>query len=89
VTQPAPVEDVLVHREEGDAFLLHVASGRYFGLNRAGLVIWDALVAGADPVAALRDRWPDIAPATCERDVGALIAKLQEAGLVEPAGGGG
>ena len=83
----APVDDVLVHEEGGDAFLLHVGSGRYFGLNRSGLVIWEALVAGTDPVAALQERWPDLPPATCEADVAALVEALLTAGLVRAAGG--
>jgi hypothetical protein len=77
-----PAEDVLVHREEGEAFLLHVGSGRYFGLNPSGLVIWDALVAGLDPVAQLEARWPDMDRAAGEADVAALVDGLLEAGLV-------
>jgi len=84
-----PVEDVLVHEEDGDAFLLHVGSGRYFGLNRSGLVIWEALVAGADPVAALQQRWPDVPVATCEADVATLVAALRTAGLVRALGAEG
>ncbi|MGH9275378.1 MAG: PqqD family protein, partial [Acidimicrobiales bacterium] len=71
-----PANDVLVHREEGTAFLLHVASGRYFGLNRTGLVIWEALVAGDDPAAALLERWPDLDSAACAADVDALVGEL-------------
>lgn len=77
-----PVDDVLVHREEGEAFLLHVGSGRYFGLNPSGLLIWDTLVARADAVAALRARWPDLDPARCATDVALLIDRLLDAGLV-------
>lgn len=83
-----PVEDVLVHEEDGEAFLLHVGSGRYFGLNRAGLVIWEALRAGADPVASVRTRWPEVPQPTCEADVDALVGALLDAGLVRSAGGG-
>ena len=56
----APVDDVILHEQEGEAFLLHVPTGKYFGLNRTGLVVWKALVAGEDPVAQLGARWPDV-----------------------------
>jgi hypothetical protein len=82
-----PADDVLVHREDGEAFLLHVGSGRYFGLNPTGLLIWEALVAGRDPVAAVRDRWPNLDASTCAADVSALLADLLEAGLVRSTDG--
>lgn len=76
-----PADDVLLHEEEGEAMLLHVGSGRYFGLNRSGVVVWQALVAGADPVAAMLARWPDLDPAVCRADADALVEALIEAGL--------
>lgn len=85
----APAQDVLLHEEEGDAFLLHVASGRYFGLNRSGLVVWKALVEGRDRVAALTERWPDADPAVLRSDADDLVASLLEAGLVRPSGAAG
>ena len=84
-----PVEDVLVHEEAGEAFLLHVGSGQYFGLNRSGLVVWEALVAGDDPVASLQRRWPELPPSTAESDAAALVSALLDAGLVRPAAGTG
>ena len=81
-----PADDVLVHSEDGEAFLLHVPSGRYFGLNRTGLLIWEALVAGDDPATALRVRWPALDPATCTADVDALLRGLHGAGLVRSTG---
>jgi hypothetical protein len=81
-----PADDVLVHQEDGSAFLLHVASGRYFGLNPTGLLIWEALVAGDDPAAALQARWPDLDPTTSAADVDALLRGLLDAGLVRSIG---
>jgi hypothetical protein len=76
-----PVEDVILHEEKGEAFLLHVPSGRYFGLNRTGLVVWNALLAGQDPVQELERRWPDVAPETRRDDTEGLLERLLEAGL--------
>ena len=76
-----PVDDVIVHREDGEAFLLHVGSGRYFGLNRAGLVVWEALGEGRDPADALREEWPELEPQAATADAGALVERLVAAGL--------
>jgi hypothetical protein len=81
----ATSDEVLLREQEGDAFLLHVPSGRYFGLNRSGLVVWQALVNGADPEAALAERWPDVPAATRQADAQRLVQALVDAGLAVPA----
>ena len=81
----APVEDVILHEEKGEAFLLHVPTGRYFGLNRTGLVVWKALVAGEDPADELARRWPDVAAEARRADAAALIEALLGAGLARAA----
>jgi hypothetical protein len=73
---------VLLQEQEGEAFLLHVDTGRYFGLNRTGLTIWRALVEGVDPVEALARRWPDVSDDVRHRDVDTLLSALRDAGLV-------
>jgi coenzyme PQQ synthesis protein D (PqqD) len=77
------VDGVLLHEQEGEAFLLHVPSGRYFGLNRSGLVVWRALLSGQDPVDELRKRWPDEAAEVHRADAAALASALVEAGLAQ------
>jgi Coenzyme PQQ synthesis protein D (PqqD) len=75
-------DGILMHEEEGDAFLLNSATGRYFGLNKTGVVVWRAIEAGADPVEALGERWPGAPLEDRQRDVAALLQRLREAGLV-------
>jgi len=82
VADVAPAEDVILHEQEGEAFLLHVPTGKYFGLNRAGLVVWKALVAGEDPVTKLGDRWPDTPIDVRRADANRLLDAMVEAGLV-------
>ena len=65
--------------------MLHVASGRYFGLNRTGLVVWRAVVDGVDPEAAVADRWPNVPADQRKRDVDALLGSFLDAGLAEAA----
>lgn len=78
-------DGVLCQEEDGEAFLLHVATGRYFGLNPSGLVVWKALAAGDDPVEALRRQWPAVRVEACRADAERLMASLVEAGLIETA----
>ena len=81
-------EGILMQEQEGDAFLLHTATGRYFSLNRSGVTIWRALEAGDDPVEALGGRWPDVPLDVRRRDADALITRLLNAGLVVESGSG-
>ena len=78
-------DDVLFHEDAGEAFLLHVPSGRYFGLNPTGLEVWKAVLAGEDPVAALTRRWPEVPEVTCREDAARLLDELAAAGLIRPA----
>ena len=80
------VDGVLMHEEQGEAFLLHSGTGRYFGLNKAGVTIWRAIERGEDPVAALGDRWPDVPARGPQRDTEALIEHLIAAELVVASG---
>ena len=75
-------DDVILHEEKGEALLLHIASGRYFGLNHSGVVVWNAVRDGADPVERLRAEWPSRERDALERDAEALISQLMDAGLV-------
>ncbi len=77
-----PGNDVIVHQEEGDAFLLHVGSGQYYGLNRSGLIVWNAIASGADPVEALTQTWPNRPSELLQADADALISQLLHAGLI-------
>ena len=82
-------DDVVCHEEAGEAFLLHVPTGRYYGLNPAGLEVWKALAAGTDPVEALRRRWPTNPSETCRADAERLLDSLLQAGLVVRGDGAG
>jgi hypothetical protein len=76
-----PQPDVVVAEQDGEAFLLHVPSGRYFGLNASGLVVWRALEAGTDPVAELRTAFPSVDEALARADVATIESELISAGL--------
>jgi hypothetical protein len=84
----AVASDVILHEEDGNAFLLHVASGRYFGLNRSGLVVWHALVAGGDPIDELAAEWPNRSRELLRVDAEQLLQQLKQAGLVSEVADG-
>jgi hypothetical protein len=77
-----PAEDVILHEQEGQAFLLHVPSGRYFGLNETGLVVWNAVLEGQDPAEELGRRWPDVPSGDRRADADSLVQALLAADLI-------
>ena len=76
--------DVLFQELQGDAVLLDMKSGVYFGLDRVGTRMWQ-LMGEPKPlsavVAAMVDEF-DVAESRCAEDVVALARKLAEQGLL-------
>jgi hypothetical protein len=83
----SPSKEVVAHIEDGEAFLLHLESGVYYGLNPSGTVAWQAIAEGKDPVAALNDARPDIDAEQHARDWEALRTELLREQLVTSAKG--
>ncbi|MFC1500046.1 PqqD family protein [Candidatus Zixiibacteriota bacterium] len=78
-------EDVVFRDLEGEAVLLNLDSGTYFGLDPVGTRIWALLgdhEALTDVHLTLLDEF-DVEPDRCERDLLDLVARLDEHGLVE------
>ena len=76
--------DVLSRELNGEAVLLDLRSGRYYGLNATGAVIWAGLLDGLD-----RDRIAErlveafeVEPAPALADTDAFVTMLLDAGLV-------
>ncbi len=68
-----------------ESAILHVTSGRYYGLDAVGTRIW-ALVQQPISVAQLHATLLaeyDVAPERLERDLGVLLDRLDAAGLIE------
>lgn len=80
--EPLPSDEVLFHEEAGEAFLLNVNTGEYFGLNQSGVVVWSALLGGSDPEQELARRWPDVPKDVLREDAKRLLEALLEAGLI-------
>jgi hypothetical protein len=79
-----PQTDVHAQVLFGEAVLLDVTSGTYFGLNAVGTRIWELLVQERPlraVLAALGEEF-DVEPETLGRDVAAFIDALELRGLV-------
>ena len=69
----------------GEAVVLHLGSGTYFGLKEVGATIWTQLQEPR-PISEIRDRILeeyDVGQAQCERDILALLQELVAQGLVD------
>lgn len=79
-----PCGDVLARELDGEAVLLDLATGRYFGLNETGRRIFELLDGErtvAEVEAALLAEF-DAPPAELGRDLRELLDALERAGLV-------
>lgn len=79
-----PSPDVVWRDLEGEAVLLDLASGTYFGLNDVGTRIWQLLAAG-EPVNRIAEVLAgeyDVSGDDARRDVEALLAELRARKLV-------
>ena len=71
----------------GEAAILNLKSGVYFGLDPVGAFIWKQLAEGK-PARTIRDAVLaeyEVGEERCETDLLELLAKLQEAGLITVA----
>lgn len=82
------VPETAIFRDvEGEAVLLNLDTGIYFGLNEVGTRMW-RLMEQHGQLDAVRDaivREFDVNASTAERDILALVAALREKGLVKVA----
>ena len=77
-----PADGVFVREVDGELVLLNPTSGRYYGLDRVGLAMWEALSAGESVETAraqLLDRF-DVEPTRLEQDLERLIGELERRG---------
>lgn len=79
--------DVLVQELAGEAVLLHVTRGHYFGLNEVGRAVWKELMTGAPVRQAYEHVLAefDVAPERLQEDLTSLVHDLLSQGLLEDA----
>ena len=71
---------------DGETILLDLESSKYLGLNRAGTVLWPAIVHGSskDELTQRLAAEFELDPDQAARDVDAFIAACRERNLLEP-----
>ena len=77
-------DDVLWQQLQGEAVLLNLKTGVYFGLDAIGTRVWELLAEHRmvrDVVDAIVGEY-DVAAQTCAEDVIALVADMQKHALV-------
>lgn len=78
-------QSTLFRELAGEAVLLNLESGTYFGLDETGTSFWTVLTSTASIQEAydlLLDEY-DVAPEDLEHDLAGLLGKLIDHGLVE------
>lgn len=81
----AASKDSVSTQLDGEEVILNMTSGRYFGLNDVGALVWGKL---KDPVSvgelskAIQDEY-DVEAEQCDKDLDGLLEQLIEKGLVE------
>lgn len=73
----------------GEAVILNLKSGKYFGLNEVGARIWELLKEHRTPDTirdTLLDEY-DVDPQQCEQDLLELLQQLLEQGLIHVEAG--
>jgi len=79
---------VLFQELQGEAVLLNLDSGIYFGLDPVGTRMWQLIVEReslAEVAHAIEDEF-DVSKERCTADLLALVAKLEGQGLVAVTG---
>ena len=79
--------EVLVQELAGEAVLLHVTRGHYFGLNEVGRAVWKELMTGSSVRQAYEHLLAefDVTPERLQQDVTSLVHDLVSQGLLEDA----
>ena len=83
------VPDVVFRELDGEAVILNLDSGTYFGLDEIGTRIWTLIRehGALQPVFDTLQREFDVDPATLEEDLLALVSDLCLKGLSRVGGG--
>jgi hypothetical protein len=79
-----PAEELLSSELDGEAVILDLTSGVYFGLNGVGARVWELLGEARD-LRAVRDTLIDefeVEPGRCEADLIELVGRMVSGGLV-------
>jgi hypothetical protein len=81
----SPTQDQIASELEGEAVILNMASGLYYGLNAVGARIW-ALIQQPRSFGELQDillAEYDVQPDVCHQELTRILIELKDAQLIE------
>jgi hypothetical protein len=76
-------DDVLFQELQGEAVLLDLKTGVYFGLDKIGTRMWQLM--GVRPLSGVAEAMAaefEVSQERCEEDLLVLVARLEEQGLL-------
>jgi hypothetical protein len=78
-------KDVLFRELEGEAVLLNIKTGVYFGLDKTGTAIWRLLEKNPHPASVIKTMVEeyDVSAADCREDLLKFISSLKKNGLLQ------
>jgi hypothetical protein len=78
-------EDVVFRKLEGEAVILNLATGNYYGLDPVGTRIWELIQEQGKVDTVLKTILSEyeVEPARCEQDLLCLLRTLDAKGLIE------
>lgn len=78
-------EDAIANMVGGEAVILHLGNGTYYGLDTIGSLLWEELIAGKRPSDVCKRIANDygVDRATVESDLRQFLAELVEHDLIE------
>ncbi len=84
-TRVSPTEDTMLRELSGEAVLLNLDTGQYFGLDEVGTAMWNALTGSTNLQQAYETLLSDydVEAETLRQDLVDLLEKLLEHGLLE------
>ena len=80
--EPAVVADII----DGEVVIMNLERGSYYSINQSGANVWRLLISGA-PVAKISAAMAahfDVPTAQVELDIGRLVCRLVEEGVIVP-----
>jgi hypothetical protein len=82
-----PIEEHLFSDLNGEAVILSLKNGKYYGLNEVGMTIWQAVseCSTLQEIEAAVIAEYEVEPETCSREVRAFVDNLIAEGLIEMA----
>ena len=85
----SPTKDQIASELGGEAVILNLASGMYYGLNEIGARIWELIQqpCAFDSIFGVLIEEYDVDPDICKQDLIKILVEMEAASLIEVSNG--